>query len=153
MCCRHPNQDRGYSGGGGGYDSQGGGWRDSRPSDRVDSVGGRGPPLDRDGVRGGVQHPQNDRLGAPSSDRLGPTSYTDGHGGFPGEHYDGYHGDGHYDRYGHPHPLPPDTAPLAPGSQNRDYYPDHRANHYPASRNYTAEDDFHSLRQRYDEEY
>jgi hypothetical protein len=111
-----------------------------------DNLGVRDGP----GVRGGVQHPQNDRL-APPNDRLGQTTYSDGHG-YPPESYDGYHQDAaHYDRYGNP--LPPETAPLATAPQGRDYYNDRRGTQYPASRNYTAEDDFHSLRQRYDEEY
>ena len=107
----------------------------------------RGPHLDRDGQ--GLRGTQNERL-APHSDRLGQAPYPDGHG-YPTESYDGYHQEGHFDRYGNP--LPPETAPLAPPSQGRDYYNDRRANQYTANRNYTAEDDFHSLRQRYDEDY
>lgn len=150
----HPIPERGY-----GYENQGERYRENRPLDRHgrdpvierDSLGVRGPHLDREvpGVRGNVPHPPNDRL-APPSDRLGQTPYSDGHG-YPPDSYDGYHQDGQFDRYGNP--LPPETAPLAPGPQGRDYYNDRRGNQYTANRNYTAEDDFHSLRQRYDEEY
>ena len=151
---RHPIPERGY-----GYENQGERYRENRPLDRHgrdpvierDSLGVRGPHLDREvpGVQRNVPHPPNDRL-APPSDRLGQTPYSDGHG-YPPESYDGYQQDGQFDRYGNP--LPPETAPLAPGPQGRDYYNDRRGNQYTANRNYTAEDDFHSLRQRYDEEY
>lgn len=149
---RHPIPERGY-----GYENQGERWREDRPLDRhgrdpvIDREGVRGPQLDREGtsVRGSGPHPQNDRL-APPSDRMGQAPYSDGHG-YPPDSYDGYHQDGRYDRYGNP--LPPETAPLAPGPQGREYYNDRRGNQYTANRNYTAEDDFHSLRQRYDEEY
>ena len=138
--------DRGY-----GYDSHGGDRWDRHPV--IESMGGPrgGPPhLERS-----LSHAQSERLGGvPQSDRQ---PYQDGvgggGGGYPTDGYDpGFHPDpGQFDRYGGGgHPLPPPEP--APG--HRDFYDDRRGpNQYTANRNYNNEDDFHSMRQRYDEEY
>ena len=83
----------------------------------------------------------------PPGDRLNAGGYADG-GGPP---FPGYAGGDRYDRYAAESEryAGENVAPYE-ASSGRDYY-DERVG--PAARKYPPEDDFQTLRQRYDEEY
>jgi hypothetical protein len=88
----------------------------------------------------------------PGGDRLNTAGYPDGGGGPPfsggypgGDRYDRYGPGAENERYAGENVAPYEAAAAAAG---RDYY-DERL----GSRKYPPEDDFQTLRQRYDEDY
>ena len=114
-----------------------------------------GPDMDRrrDAAHPYMADPQ-DRL-PPPSERLNP-GYLDGGGPAAFAAAGGYAGD-RYDRYPvdakrYAGESAPYEAGVVGGGGRGDYYPNERLPP-PASRKYPTEDDFQTLRQRYDEEY
>jgi hypothetical protein len=88
-------------------------------------------------------HPYN----TDPHDRLPPSERLNAGGGYPDSgpaaFAAGYAGGDRYERYAG------DSAPYE-AAAGRDYYPEERS---AAARKYPTEDDFQTLRQRYDEEY
>jgi hypothetical protein len=113
---------------------------------RYDGGGGAdrwGPDTDRRRDAHPYNPDPHDRL--PPSERLnaGGGGYSDGG---PAAFAAGYAGGDRYERY------PGESVPYE-AAAGRDYYPEERVAAAAAARKYPNEDDFQTLRQRYDEEY